>query len=114
MKRMLESMLRGPGWFWNHKIGIAVLIILAVATPHQVRRQFLDRCCMSIRVVLSLASNALTSAIGWGLKCIFVVDHDIEKCQRTVVWPMFEREAQCTSGSDDDFAKFNRTVVWPR
>jgi len=115
MKRMLESMLGGPGWFWNHKIRIAVLImIFTVTTPHHVWSQFLNRCCESITVGLSSASNAFTSAIGWGLKCIFAVDHDIEKCQRTVIWPMFEREAQCTSGSDDDFAKFNRTVVWPR
>ena len=115
MKRMLESMLKGPGWFWNHRIWIAVLImIFTVTTPHQVWRQFLNRCCESITVGLSSASNALTSAIGLGLKCIFVVDHDIDKCQRTIVWPMFERETQCTSRGDDDFEKFSRTVVWPR
>jgi hypothetical protein len=88
MKRMLESMLRRSGRFWNHKIRIAVLImIFTVTTPHQVWSQFLNPCCESITVVLSSASNALTSAIGQGLKCIFVADHDIEKCQRTVVWP---------------------------
>ncbi len=65
MKRMLESMLRGPGWFWNHKIRIAVLIILAVTTPHQARRQFLDRCCESITVAFPrLQTHSLVRSDG--------------------------------------------------
>ena len=88
MKRMLESMLKGPGGFWNHKTRIAVLImIFTAATPNHVWSQFLNRCCESITVGLPSVSNALTSPMGRGLKCIFVVDHDIEKCQRMVILP---------------------------
>ncbi len=88
MKRMLETLVRGFGCFLNHKIRIAVLImIFTVATPHQVRRRFFDRCCDSITAGLSSASSALTSVIGRGLKFIFGVDQDFEKFQRTVVWP---------------------------
>lgn len=90
MKRMLETTVRALGWFWSRKIRIAVLImIFTVATPHQVRSRFFDRCCDSITGGLSSASSALTSVIGRGLKCIFGIDQDqdIEKFQRTVVWP---------------------------
>ncbi len=87
MKRMLETLVRGPGWFWNHKIRIAVLVILAVATPHQVRRQFLDRCCKSMTAGLSSSSSPLTGVVRRGLRCIFGDDQDIEMLERTVVWP---------------------------
>jgi hypothetical protein len=87
-------------------------MIFTVATPHHMWSQFLNRCCESITVGLSWASDALSSAMGWGVKCIFVFDHDIDRCQRTVVSPMFEREAPCTSEGDEDFEKFNRPFVW--
>jgi hypothetical protein len=88
MKRMLESMLRGPGWFWNHKIRIAVLImIFTVATPHHGWSQFLDSCCKSIMAGLSSTSSALTGVVRRGLRCIFGDDQDIEMLERTVVWP---------------------------
>ncbi len=88
MKRMREPLMRGPGWFWNRKIRIAVLILIfTVATPHQVRSRFFDRCCDSITAGLSWISDTLDGVIRPGLKCIFGIDQDLEKFQRTVVWP---------------------------
>lgn len=88
MKRMLETLVRSLGWFWNHKFRVAVLIVIfAVAAPQQVRSQFVDPCCAIITAGLTSISSALTSVIGGGLNSILGVEQGIQNFEQTVVWP---------------------------
>ena len=87
MKRRLETKVRALGWSWSHEIRIAVLVmILAVVMPARVRSQFWKPCREIITIGLSSISDTLDSVIRRGLKCIFGVDQDMGKFQRTVVW----------------------------
>ncbi len=86
MNRTLETTVRALGWSWSHKIRIAVLVmIFAVSMPARVRSQFWRPSREIITIGLSSISDTLDSVIRRGLTCIFGVDQDMEKFQRTIV-----------------------------
>jgi hypothetical protein len=87
-KRILPVLKRSMAWTRNHKLRVAALVLVLVATmPDASKGQFLDPCCAMLAAGLTTISNALSSVVGGGLNSILSVDKSISDFEQQVVWP---------------------------
>src|SRR5258708_28642571 len=88
MKTVMQTVKRGPGWVWQHKVRTtALLVVLVLIAPKPVKSQFLDPCCAIMAAGLNTIGSTLGSVIGGGLNGVLSIEQDISNFEQTIVWP---------------------------
>jgi hypothetical protein len=88
MKRLMQSVKRGLGWIWRHKVRtVALVVVLVLIAPKPVKSQFMDPCCAIMAAGLNTIGSTLSSVIGGGLSDIQSIEKDISQFEQTAVWP---------------------------
>ncbi len=86
--RMLSILKRCVVWTRSHKLRMAALVLVLLAsTPDAVMGQFLDPCCAILAAGLTTIANTLNSVVGGSLNSIFSIEQSISNFEQQVVWP---------------------------